>query len=426
MKTMKIFAGTVAGIALLAVLIFVLSAVFQLPEQSPGLETSATPVFSPEDAGGVETPGYIPPPTTSWSEVTSYPAPPSVTPPPPVTLPPSATSPWEPTPTVYLPFPEFPPLPPNVKAVTLHNGDIWLQQGEEAAAAITSFGDVFVIFGWNFDGSKLLFGKGRVVQSHLVGDTTELWMLDVNTGQTQQLTTSNAVKTASWSPVDDRLAYCELGFVLTVMDLSGEKLHQLEEVLCHFTWAPDGMAIAVADYTPDMDAGDGLKYTVLAVWWLADHHLQMFSDAKDENHSFPVWSIDGRSILFHRSGSNPQEEEGLYVADVASGEMKYLEGTTFHAWQQISRSSRANLVAYQAGNEIMIIDFSGNIRFAEVGNSPLWLPDGKTLFYQTEEGSFQVVEIDVKDALETGVGGQFSSYSSYFFKYFLVFQEDIK
>jgi hypothetical protein len=299
------------------------------------------------------------------------------------------------------------------RAATLRDGNVWLLEPDRKPEALTDFGDVAAIFGWNYDGTMLLFGRGRVKQPEFVGDTTELWVLDANTRQARQLTTGSIVKTAGWSPVDDRIAYCELGDVLIVSDLDGKMYHKLEMVICDFTWAPDGSAIAVETYTPDMIDLDGLKYTVMAVWWLTDEKLQVFSDAKDEANYWPVWSMDGKRVFYERSFNDPKEQElsGRYVYDVTSGQAKRLEGTVISS-QEISRSPRADLITYRIGVDIYISDFDGQSEIVAQGRSPLWLPDGKTLLYRTEDSGFQTIVASDK-VIGPVVGGQQPATSLY-------------
>lgn len=305
------------------------------------------------------------------------------------------------------PYPETPPVP-GVLAATLYNRDVWLVEDGRTPEKLTDFGDVAVVFGWNYDGSMLFFGRGRIEQSEFVGDTTELWLIDTRTREARQLTTDSMVKSAAWSPVDNRIAYCELGNILNVFSLSEEKRQQLKQVICTFTWSPDGTAIAFGTYTPDMVDSDGLAYTVLAVWWLADEKTQVFSDAKDEEQAWPVWSMDGRSILFLRSCYSADKEGlgGLYVADVTSGQFYRLEGTPVHPSEMV-RSPRGDLVAYWDGDDssIYVMDFEGNFNIIGQSRSFVWLPDGKTLLYRATDNNYKTVTIDVKTA-ESPAGGQ--------------------
>ena len=310
-----------------------------------------------------------------------------------------------PTPTPQAPLPAEQLSRLMGKTATLREGNIWLLEPDRDPKALTDFGDVAVIFGWNKDGSLMLFGRGRVEQPEFSSDTTDLWILDVNTRQARQFTASGMVNSAAWSPKDDEIAYTENNDVLTVADLKGTKLHQLERIILGFNWSPDGSALAVITYTPDMIASDGLKYTVLAVWQLPDEQLQVLGDAKRENHSFPIWSLDGQRILFRRDfyEADQQYMSGLYIVEMASGQMKYIEDT-IGAMNPV-RSPRADLVAYRVGDNIYVTDFDGQSKIVAQGKSFTWLSDGRTLFYRAMDNSIQMVGIDIQ-VEDSVTGGQ--------------------
>jgi hypothetical protein len=316
-----------------------------------------------------------------------------------------------PMPTTPAEGPETPPVPG--KAATLFGGNVWLLEQGHVPEAVTDVGDVAAIFGWNWDGTKLLLGRTRHVLGGDIGDTTELWVLDVASRQAKQLTTSNLVAAASWSPVDDRIAYCERGDVLTIATLEATVLHQLRSVGCSFTWSPDGSAVAIETYTPDMIADDGLKYSVLAVWWLSNEKLQVFSDAKDEAQYWPVWSTDGLRILFQLDyyEASKQDKSGWHIVEVASGLIRRLDNAPVSA-EEVRRSPQANRVAYRVGPDLYVMDFEGQIDLVTPGHSPIWAPDGKTLFYRGTDNDFQVITIET-DVTGHVVGGAWPSPSLY-------------
>jgi hypothetical protein len=290
------------------------------------------------------------------------------------------------------PFPKTPPAPAGL-AATLHNGDIWLVAPGREPEQITTFGDVFVLFDWNWNASLLLFGRGRVLQPEFSGDTTQLWVVEVGTRQSQQLTNTNLVSSAAWSPVDDRFAYCDHKNVLRVvkfagpvnstelLDLTGNTIGTLENILCGFNWSPDGSAIVLPTYTADMITSDGFKYTVLGMWWLNEDRFQVFSTVKDEAHYWPMWSTDGQYVLFLRNFSDPQlmgsRNEQWNVVNVASGEIKVLEDAPISA-AEISRSCCINMVAYRVGADIHN-GLRRSLLLVGQGSEISWLADGKTV-----------------------------------------------
>lgn len=336
---------------------------------------------------------------TAVSEAVTKPAPIVPYPPPGTVVPlPSTPSPEATLNYPIVPVPETPALTEG-QAATLHNGDIWLVETGVQPKKLTNFADVFDIFDWNRDGNKLLFGRGSTIQAW--GYTTDLWLLDLQTGQSTQMTNTALVKSASWSPVDDRLAYCEYGNVLKIIDLDGKLLNERKQALCMFTWSPEGEAIAVEVYTPDMLESDGLAYTVLGIWWLLEDRLQVFSDAKDEVQASPVWSMDGQRILFIRSIHNiydPDErEQGLYIADVLESQIQLVRASPTGAILGLMRSPQADLVVFRMGTDIYEMDFEGNSRVigrGYPGSTLNWLLTGQSLIQREENGEMQVINID--------------------------------
>jgi hypothetical protein len=171
---------------------------------------------------------------------------------------------------------------------------------------------------------------------------------------TRYLWPGNLVKTARWSPVDDdKIAVCEHGNILTIINLQGTPLHKLERAICTFTWSPDGAAISLGTYTPDMVSGDGLTATVLSIWWLSDNKVQVFSDAKDEVQSWPIWSIDGKALIYLRTFYAASEKglSGIYKAEVFGERTNRIEGTSSDA-EEMVRSPRTDWLAFRLSTDI--------------------------------------------------------------------------
>lgn len=404
----------VAGVLLLAGLLIGLVVVIQT------LSVPAPSTPASQSLGGVSqgTKAVVPKATkaveATKEDVASTPTKEAPYPPPTVTPLLTATSMPEVTPSAA-PLPEQPPLPEGFYAVTIHNGNIWLVTPQKAPEALTTTGDITVIFDLNRDHTRLLFGRVRVEQPEYVGDTTALWVLDMSTREIRQVIPDDTIKTALWSPVDDRIATCDLDHTLKVMDLEGKVLNQLERVICGFSWSPDGSSIAVGTYTPEIEALADLKWAGLTVWSPVDGTMAYFGENNGQVHDeAPLWSIDGEQILFQRIYYQPEDMQGLsglHVVDIASGQIERLDSPSLIV-QDLSRSPRADIVVFQDQSHIFVTDFEGHIEEVGPGASPLWLPDGATILYRTLEGELALIGLDIA-IQESTFGGQVIAPSFY-------------
>jgi dipeptidyl aminopeptidase/acylaminoacyl peptidase len=309
-----------------------------------------------------------------------------------------------PTPTPIVSVPETPPVPG--KAATLWDGNIWLVEHGREPEALTDFGDLSAIFGWNWDGTKLLFGRGRKQHEwEFVSDTTELWVIELASGDVKQLTTGSNVHTAVWSPVEDGLAYCEQDAGLKVITFEGEILYEMPKGLCiRSTWSPDGTALATAIYFgEDPRPYDELENEMLVVLDLSDDTITVLTD--EGSPYAPVWSTDGRHILFQRmfvtmaSGETP-----WYLADVVTGDVTRLDNAPPLAGVDPIRSPRGDFIVVGIGEGFYVLDFAGNTLFTARGRGLVWAPDGQTVVCRDEANQLQAISLPL-EVRSSRIGG---------------------
>ena len=314
-------------------------------------------------------------------------------------------------------FPDTPPSPAG-RAATLFKGDVWMVEPGTEPQQLTNFGDVAGIFGWNPDGTRLLFGRGRIAHGGYESDTTELWVVDLPNNQYVQLTSGSPASSAAWSPQGDRIAYSEVGQLITIVDLAGNKLYQQDHVLLGFSWSPDGTLLAVSYYTPEMDLG-GVVFAVLAIWQFEQGVLQVVDDKWEVVDVRPVWSMDGQHILFQRYnyGQEKYKIEGLLVFDLADRAIRHIEldaGSAIY----LSRSPRMDLVVVEIfrelnHSELFTIDFDGNYTAIGQGANPAWSADGITLVYRANDRSLQCTSLDAVATVQAMIGGDHYAVSLY-------------
>ena len=95
--------------------------------------------------------------------------------------------------------------------VTIFKGDIWsiYSSGSDSSIdRLTRYTDVAGIFGFNHDNTLLLFSRGRLDHGDIC-HSTDLWVFEVASHRSWPLVQDSLVMSASWSPVDNRIAYLE-------------------------------------------------------------------------------------------------------------------------------------------------------------------------------------------------------------------------
>ncbi len=100
----------------------------------------------------------------------------------------------------------------------------------------------------------------------------------------------------------------------------------------------------------------------------------------------PIWSPDGsRFACVYQEGAEGRMVGKIYVLDLATGDLRLIEGTERGGRNILSWSSRSNEIAFNASgdrkNGIWAIDADGNeeARFLSEGNSAAWSPNGEQI-----------------------------------------------
>jgi hypothetical protein len=300
----------------------------------------------------------------------------------------------------------------NVSTVALDHGRLWLLPPDDQAKTLTDFGDVAAIYGWNHDGSKLLFGRGLYETRGEFAKATELWVYDAHSKEAYRLVDSRQIWSASWSPVDDLVAYCEYGETPTVsiVSLDGKVQQKRNEFLfSDLAWSPDGSAIAVSYSGPNMVDYD-TRYSVLGIWWLEKDELQLMSDATREAQYFPIWLMDGNNILFTRifGPGSSGGESGLYIVDIQSRQMVPLQNGPKSIVNTIIRSPRSDSFVFWMGYDVYAMELGKEPVLIGKGSKPIWHPNGQTIFYTGENGFYntKTMNFPMKDHF---TGGYFNA-----------------
>ena len=233
------------------------------------------------------------------------------------------------------------------------------------------------------------------------GYETEIWLADVQSGTTRQLTNGRKSSTApAWSPDGKRLAFGsdrEDKRQIYVIDLAGGeamKLTSAEESVGAFAWAPDGRSLAFTSSDPRTDAlkDREKKYAEFDVID-ADHRMSHLYVVDVETKkirrltsgAFTVgrfdWSPNSREIAFdHRINSDPANggSADISVVTVADGAVRKL--------------------VTQEGPD----------------SNPLWSPDGSTIAFESSMASQRFFFTNRRIATIAAGGGPIANLSAQF------------
>jgi len=200
---------------------------------------------------------------------------------------------------------------------------------------------------------------------------TEIWLADVKSGQTRQLT-NNAKKSSTspaWAPDGRMLAFAadrdDKRQIYVIDPHGGEarKLTSAEEGVGSFVWSPDGRSIAYTSTDPktaadkerektygDFDViGDGYRMSHLWVFDVATKKARRLTSGPFTVGQFS-WSPDGTRIAFDHRINSANANGGsadISVVTVADGTVKHL--------------------VTQEGPD----------------SSPVWSPDGSTIAFES-------------------------------------------
>jgi Tol biopolymer transport system component len=167
----------------------------------------------------------------------------------------------------------------------------------------------------------------------------------------------------------------------------------------HPVWTPDGRRITFSSFKSD---------SFNLFWKLADGSAEVEPLLTQAYGQFPdSWSSDGKILSFHER--NPNTGSDIWILHRDSARAEPLVVTPFNE-SSSSFSKDGRWLAYESDAsgryEVYVQPFPGPGRRSPVstngGHEPVWSPDGKELFYHTED-SMMVVEIETNPVFRSGV-----------------------
>jgi TolB protein len=178
---------------------------------------------------------------------------------------------------------------------------------------------------WSPDGKRIVFVRADYWATDNVETSHRVIGAD-GSGEETLVQTDQQVflGSPSWSPDGNRIAYSRASFAgqrleltLHVMRSDGSNAMQIAKQAAQPAWSPDGKRIAfvsIADQLGEIYVADA-----------NGRNAKRLTKSKEANDTAPAWSPDGKQIIFSSDRSNPQQDEiELYVMPASGGDPKRL------------------------------------------------------------------------------------------------------
>ena len=267
---------------------------------------------------------------------------------------------------------------------------------------------------WSPDGKRIAFVSDRDGHLNIRGRSNyEIYVMDADGGSQQNLTNDpNNDSSPSWSPDGKHIVFSsdrdndrDHNIEIYMMDADGGNQQRLTNNLTedqYPSWSPDGKRIAFsARREGHVENNFGITYEIYVMDADGGNEQRLTENRNNDWH--PVWSPDGRHIVFYSDRDGNFE---IYVMDDDGGNPKNL--TNHRAWDSSpSWSPDGKHIAFQSWRdrnyEIYVMDADGgnprnltNHPFKDT--EPSWSPDGRRIVFVSDREADANPDIFVMNA----------------------------
>ena len=228
---------------------------------------------------------------------------------------------------------------------------------------------------WSPDGKRIAFASYRDKKVKNFIPTYEIYVMNADGGNPQNLTNDrNEDWYPSWSPDGKRIAFMSLRdghiidvaptYEIYVMDADGGNPQNLTNDLNddrYPSWSPDSKRIV---FTAERPGHFRSKFGITDEIYVmdADGKNQQRLTENRKNDWFPSWSPDGERIAFAADRKGDSENLDIYVMDADGGNQQNLTNNRRDDWSPSwsSDSRRIAFSSWRDGNsEIYVMDADG-------------------------------------------------------------------
>ncbi len=230
---------------------------------------------------------------------------------------------------------------------------------------------------WSPDGEQIAFVSDRDGHPHVIPGwfTYEIYVMDADGGNQRKLTNSPADdRDPSWSPDGKRITFMSMrdGHVIDfaptyeiyIMDVDGGNPQNLTNNPSddrYPSWSPDGKRIVFVSERPGHFRGEAGITTEIYVMDADGGNQQKLTENRQTDW-FPSWSPDGERIAYASDRKGDFENFDIYVMDADGGNQQKLTNHRDYDWMP-SWSPDSERIAFMSemdGNsEIYVMDADG-------------------------------------------------------------------
>jgi len=267
---------------------------------------------------------------------------------------------------------------------TLGGRDIWLmdRHGNDQRMLLDCAQDLCSEPAWSTDGQIIAYTREVLNNENGSYQPARVWILNTETGQTNQLYQSEFAygHSPSFSPDGGKLAsYDTINNGIRILNLTSSQESIIPTLIPGSgDWSPDGSKIIFTDLV----ASENEPHVAVYILDMDNNGIQqvLSEGAGDTDFSQPQWSPDGQRVAVSLRPVNSNISRTLWVLRLDGQESRQVSedpSATFTAYQWDPWGERLVYQRYDLGSansSIWLWESGESVQIIEMGSRPQWLP----------------------------------------------------